>query len=62
MAQLFDQQQQAQPKSALARSLNAALSGCTEWVTAPPRPRTNTLVPPHQSPQAPYGVETRRAA
>ena len=44
MAKVFDQQE-PQPKSALARSLNAALSGCNEWVTAPPRPRTNTLMP-----------------
>jgi hypothetical protein len=61
MAKLFDHQQQPQPKSALARSLNAALSGCTEWVTAPPRPRTNTLLPP-QVARPPYDAEARRAA
>ena len=61
MAQLFDQQQKSQPKSALARSLNAALSGCGEWVSAPPRPPTNTLLPPHAA-EEPYGVEVRKAA
>jgi hypothetical protein len=51
MTKVFDQQE-PQPKSDLARSLNAALSGCTEWVAAPPRPRTNTLMPalPRQEP------------
>jgi hypothetical protein len=61
MAQLFDQQQPSQPKSPLARSLNAALSGCGEWVTAPPRPRTDPLLPPAPQ-QAPYEVEVRKAA
>ena len=58
MAKIFDQKE-PQPKSALARSLNTALSGCNEWVTAPPRPRTNTLMPPAPKPE-PY--DHRRAA
>ena len=60
MAKIFDQQE-PQPKSDLARSLNTALSGCTEWVAAPPRPRTNTLAPmlPQLPQEEPY---PRRAA
>jgi hypothetical protein len=46
MAQIFDQDpqifDQEQPKSALARSLNAAFAGCEVWTVAPPKRRLAT--------------------
>lgn len=43
MTRIFDQDPQVfdqeQPKSALARSLNAAFAGCEVWTVAPPKRR-----------------------
>ena len=52
MAKVFDQDhdQQDQPKSPLAQSLNAAFAGCDKWTVAPPRRRTLTLSPALQEP------------
>ncbi len=40
--EIFDQDR-PQPRSAMARGLNAAFAGCEEWTLAPPSPRRNDL-------------------
>jgi len=41
--QIFDQDRQDRPRSAMARQLDEAFAGCEVWTVAPPSQRRSTL-------------------
>ena len=43
--EIFDQDR-PQPRSAMARGLDAAFAGCEEWTLAPPRRRSDLDIAP----------------